>query len=166
MRNIEKGQFSCRPSAVKDRNAPTSNFLDIAHRYLKEMGLCQRRDSLCLFYAHHDTDNNHIHIITSRVAPDGLQKSIMIMRSDVAGLLLSGSWRSILDSSRALIFQRLFNDALCYRYTSKVSVSVPSSKVRDAIAKMMMDKGSRFTSIENGEESGNHPRLSLSCSML
>ena len=44
--------------------------LDIAHRYLKEMGYAEERQPL-LVYAHHDTDNNHIHIITSRVAPDG-----------------------------------------------------------------------------------------------
>ena len=44
--------------------------LDIAHRYLKEMGYADAGQPL-LIYAHHDTDNNHIHIITSRVAPDG-----------------------------------------------------------------------------------------------
>ena len=44
--------------------------LDIAHRYLKEMGYAEEGQPL-LVYAHHDTDNNHIHIITSRVAPDG-----------------------------------------------------------------------------------------------
>lgn len=44
--------------------------LDIAHIYLKEMGYSEEGQPL-LVYAHHDTPNNHIHIITSRIAPDG-----------------------------------------------------------------------------------------------
>ena len=44
--------------------------LDIAHQYLKEMGYGEDGQPI-LIYAHHDTDNHHIHIVTSRVAPDG-----------------------------------------------------------------------------------------------
>ena len=44
--------------------------LDIAHQYLKEMGYGEDGQPV-LIYAHHDTDNNHLHIVTSRVAPDG-----------------------------------------------------------------------------------------------
>ena len=44
--------------------------LDIAHQYLKEMGYGEDGQPL-LIYAHHDTDNHHLHIVTSRVAPDG-----------------------------------------------------------------------------------------------
>lgn len=44
--------------------------LDIAHRYLDEMGYAEDGQPI-LIYAHHDTDNNHLHIVTSRVAPDG-----------------------------------------------------------------------------------------------
>lgn len=42
----------------------------IAHRYLQEMGYGKSGQPL-LIYGHHDTDNNHIHIITSRVDPQG-----------------------------------------------------------------------------------------------
>ena len=42
----------------------------IAHMYLKEMGYADDGQPL-LAYAHHDTDNNHIHIKTSRIAPYG-----------------------------------------------------------------------------------------------
>ncbi|MBO4821543.1 MAG: relaxase/mobilization nuclease domain-containing protein [Prevotella sp.] len=42
----------------------------IAHRYLDEMGYGQPGQPL-LIYGHHDTDNNHIHIITSRIDPHG-----------------------------------------------------------------------------------------------
>ena len=44
--------------------------LVIAHQYLKEMGYGEDGQPL-LIYAHHDTDNHHLHIVTSRVAPDG-----------------------------------------------------------------------------------------------
>lgn len=44
--------------------------LDIAHQYLKEMGYGEDGQPT-LIYAHHDTDNHHLHIVTSRVAPDG-----------------------------------------------------------------------------------------------
>lgn len=43
---------------------------DFAHKYLEEMGYGDPRQPL-LIYAHTDTDNNHVHIVTSRVAPDG-----------------------------------------------------------------------------------------------
>lgn len=44
--------------------------VSFARRYMNEMGYGQQ-DQPMLIYAHHDTDNNHIHVITSRVAPDG-----------------------------------------------------------------------------------------------
>ena len=42
----------------------------IAHRYLQVMGYAQPGQPL-LIYGHHDTENNHIHVITSRVDPQG-----------------------------------------------------------------------------------------------
>lgn len=47
-----------------------SELLDFTHRYLKEMGYDEPGQPW-LIYAHHDTGNTHLHIITSRVAPDG-----------------------------------------------------------------------------------------------
>jgi len=44
--------------------------VEIAHQYLREMGYAQPGQPL-LIYGHHDTDNNHIHVITSRIAPNG-----------------------------------------------------------------------------------------------
>ncbi|EXZ73029.1 relaxase/mobilization nuclease domain protein [Bacteroides fragilis str. 3976T8] len=44
--------------------------LDFAHKYLKEMGYGESGQPL-LVYSHYDTENTHLHIITSRVAPDG-----------------------------------------------------------------------------------------------
>ncbi len=44
--------------------------VEIAHQYLREMGYGQPGQPL-LIYGHHDTDNNHIHVITSRIDPFG-----------------------------------------------------------------------------------------------
>ena len=66
---IKKPQFHIAVSC-KGTEYSHQQLLDIAHRYLKEMGYADDGQPL-LVYAHHDTANNHIHIVTSRVAPDG-----------------------------------------------------------------------------------------------
>ena len=66
---IRKPQFHVAVSC-KGREMTESELLDFAHRYLKEMGYAEPGQPW-LIYAHHDTDNTHLHIITSRVAPDG-----------------------------------------------------------------------------------------------
>ena len=67
--HIRKAQFhvaiSCRGHEYSQEQ-----LLDIAHRYLHEMGYDDEGQPL-LIYAHNDTDNNHLHIITSRVNPNG-----------------------------------------------------------------------------------------------
>lgn len=67
--HIQNAQFHVAVSC-KGSDYTHEQLLDIAHRYLKEMGYAEEGQPL-LVYAHHDTDNNHIHIISSRVAPDG-----------------------------------------------------------------------------------------------
>lgn len=67
--HVQNAQFHVAVSC-KGNEYTHEQLLDIAHRYLKEMGYADAGQPL-LVYAHHDTDNNHIHIITSRVAPDG-----------------------------------------------------------------------------------------------
>lgn len=67
--HIQNAQFHVAVSC-KGSEYTHEKLIDIAHRYLKEMGYADAGQPL-LVYAHHDTDNNHIHIITSRVAPDG-----------------------------------------------------------------------------------------------
>ena len=66
---IKKPQFHVAVSC-KGTEYSHQQLLDIAHRYLKEMGYADDGQPL-LVYAHHDTANNHIHIVTFRVAPDG-----------------------------------------------------------------------------------------------
>lgn len=57
--------FSCKGDEMTHQE-----LLDFAHQYLKEMGYGEEGQPL-LVYAHSDTDNNHIHVITSRVDPNG-----------------------------------------------------------------------------------------------
>lgn len=66
---IRNAQFHVTVSC-KGSEYSYEQLLGIAHRYLREMGYAGEGQPL-LVYAHRDTPNNHIHIITSRVAPDG-----------------------------------------------------------------------------------------------
>lgn len=66
---IRKPQFHVAISC-KGHEMTEAQLLEFAHRYLAEMGYAQPGQPL-LVYSHHDTDNLHLHIITSRVAPDG-----------------------------------------------------------------------------------------------
>lgn len=66
---IQKPQFHVAISC-KGHEYTEAQLLDFAHRYLKEMGYREPGQPL-LIYSHHDTDNAHLHIVTSRVAPDG-----------------------------------------------------------------------------------------------
>ena len=44
--------------------------IDITWKYLDKMGYNNEGQPV-LMYFHHDTDNNHLHIVTSRISPDG-----------------------------------------------------------------------------------------------
>jgi len=64
---IEKPQFHVAISC-KGREYTQEQLLDIAHQYLRGMGY---EGQPTLIYFHHDTDNNHLHIVTSRVDAEG-----------------------------------------------------------------------------------------------
>lgn len=66
---IRKAQFHVSISC-KGHEQSESELLEFAHRYLKEMGYAEPGQPL-LVYSHYDTDNTHLHIVTSRIAPDG-----------------------------------------------------------------------------------------------
>ena len=66
---IKKPQFHLAISCRGDEYTQ-EQLLDIAHQYLEEMGYGEEGQPV-LIYSHHDTDNNHLHIVTSRIAPDG-----------------------------------------------------------------------------------------------
>ena len=66
---IKKAQFHLAISC-KGHEMTEQQLLDFAHRYLKEMGYMEPGQPI-LVYSHYDTDNTHLHIVTSRVSPDG-----------------------------------------------------------------------------------------------
>ena len=114
--HIQNSQFHVAVSS-RGNEYTHEQLLDIAHRYLKEMGYAEEGQPL-LVYAHHDTDNHHIHIVTSRVAPDGhkIDHNHEKRRSRAATLKIMEEYTG----------QRLepevndiAKDALSYRYTSK-----------------------------------------------
>lgn len=66
---IKKPQFHIAVSC-KGHEMTEQQLLEFAHRYLDEMGYGEDGQPL-LVYAHRDTANTHIHIITSRINPHG-----------------------------------------------------------------------------------------------
>ena len=68
-KRIRRPQFHLAISCRGDEYT-TEQLVNFAHQYLKKMGYAEEGQPL-LIYSHHDTANNHIHIVTSRVAPDG-----------------------------------------------------------------------------------------------
>lgn len=66
---IKKAQFHLAISC-KGHEMTEQELLDFAHRYLKEMGYMEPGQPI-LVYSHYDTENTHLHIVTSRVSPDG-----------------------------------------------------------------------------------------------
>lgn len=66
---IRKAQFHVAISC-KGHEMTEEELLDFAHSYMKEMGYMEPGQPL-LVYAHRDTANTHLHIISSRIGPDG-----------------------------------------------------------------------------------------------
>lgn len=66
---IKKAQFHLAISC-KGHEMTEKELLDFAHEYLREMGYMEPGQPI-LIYSHYDTGNTHLHIVTSRVSPDG-----------------------------------------------------------------------------------------------
>ena len=114
--HIQNAQFHVAVSC-KGNEYSHQQLLDIAHRYLKEMGYADEGQPL-LVYAHHDTPNNHIHIVTSRVAPDGhkIDHAHEKRRSRAATLKIMEEYTG---QRQEPDVNDIAKDALTYRYTSK-----------------------------------------------
>ena len=114
--HIQNAQFHVAVSC-KGIEYTYQQLLDIAHRYLKEMGYAEEGQPL-LVYAHHDTDNNHIHIVTSRVAPDGhkIDHNHEKRRSRAATQKIMEEYTGQRQEPEV---NDIVKDALTYRYTSK-----------------------------------------------
>ena len=114
--HIQNAQFHVAVSC-KGNEYSHQQLLDIAHRYLKEMGYADEGQPL-LVYAHHDTPNNHIHIVTSRVAPDGhkIDHAHEKRRSREITLKIMEEFEGRRQEPEV---NDIAKDALSYRYTSK-----------------------------------------------
>lgn len=126
--NIVNAQFHVAVSCKGDEYTH-EQLLDIAHRYLKGMGYAEEGQPL-LVYAHYDTGNNHIHIVTSRIAPDGhkinhdhekrrsrkITEKIMAEYEQSQGQGVASSLSMGEGRGEA---EKLVEDALSYRYSSK-----------------------------------------------
>lgn len=113
---IKKPQFHIAVGC-KGTEYSHQQLLDIAHSYLKEMGYAEQGQPL-LVYAHHDTDNNHIHIVTSRVAPDGhkIDHHHEKRRSRAVTLEIMKEYT---DQEQEPEVNDIAKDALSYRFTTK-----------------------------------------------
>ena len=56
--------------SCKGNEYSKDELIGIAWKYLDKMGYNNDGQPI-LMYFHHDTDNNHLHIVTSRISPDG-----------------------------------------------------------------------------------------------
>lgn len=113
---IKNAQFHVAVSC-KGNEYSHAQLLEIAKMYLKEMGYGDEGQPL-LVYAHHDTPNNHIHIITSRVAPDGrkISKDYEKKRSRQITQKIMEQYTG---QRQEPIVNEVAAQALGYRFTSK-----------------------------------------------
>ena len=147
--HIQNTQFHVAVSC-KGNEYTHQQLLDIAHRYLKEMGYAEEGQPL-LVYAHHDTDNNHIHIVTSRVAPDGhkIDHNHEKRRSRAATLKIMEEYTGQRQEPEV---NDLAKDALSYRYTSKAQFCA----IMESLGYTCKDDGEKpmVHLYRNGEELG------------
>ena len=113
---IQRAQFHVAVSC-KGNEYSHEQLLDIAHRYLKERGYAEDGQPL-LVYAHHDTDNNHIQIITSRIAPDG-HKIEHDQERRRSRKLTQEIMKEVTGNRQEPEVKDMAKEALIYRYTSK-----------------------------------------------
>ena len=161
---IQKPQFhlaiSCRGNEYTHEQ-----LLEIAHKYLDEMGYGDPNQPV-LIYAHHDTDNNHLHIVTSRVAPDGhkidhnqerIRSQEVINRimgenqeqraSDAVKKALDyrfstvNQFKSILESSGYECYEK--DDSLCIKRDGHVIDTLPMATVQSHLQSFEPDEKRR-----------------------
>ena len=84
--------------------------LNFAHRWLKEMGY---EGQPTLIYFHQDTDNNHLHIVTSRVGQDGKKINDSMERMRSRKIINAALGENVRKTTT-----KLLTDALNYRFTS------------------------------------------------
>lgn len=106
---IEKAQFHVAFSCKGHEYTP-QQLLDIAHQRLDKMGYGEEGQPL-LVYAHFDTENTHIHIVTSRVNPEGKKIDHNNERIRSQHIL-----NEIMNIDRHQEMHQAVKDALAYRF--------------------------------------------------
>lgn len=149
---IKNAQFHVAVSC-KGTEYTHKQLLEIAKMYLKEMGYADEGQPL-LVYAHHDTPNNHIHIITSRVAPDGhkINKEFEKKRSHQVTQKIMEQYTG---QRQEPTLNEVAAHALAYRYTSKAQFC----SILNSLGYETKDDDSKPTLLiyKGGEEVGTIP---------
>lgn len=94
--------------SCKGKEYTKEQLLDIAHQWLKKMGY---EGNPTLLYFHHDTDNNHLHIITSRVDSEARK-----IEHDFERVRSQQVLDEIMNRQPEEEINKLLNDALAFNY--------------------------------------------------
>ena len=106
---VKKPQFHVAISC-EGKSWTKEQLLDFAHQWLDKMGY---GDNPALIYYHHDTDNNHLHIVTSRVGKDGKKISDHFEK-----VRSQNTIQQILDKNPRRDATEFLQSALSFRYES------------------------------------------------
>lgn len=113
---IKNAQFHVSISC-KGTEFTHQQLLEIAHLYMKEMGYGDDGQPV-LVYAHHDTPNNHIHVITSRIAPNGRKISKEFEKKH-SRQVTQRVMEQYTGQKQEPTLNEAIAEALSYRFTSK-----------------------------------------------
>ena len=153
---IKNPQFHLAISC-KGNEWTEQQLLDFAHDYLEEMGYGDPEQPL-LVYAHRDTDNTHIHIVTSRVDPKGkkindskerirsqkvidklLGKSAKekaekdVREAFTYGFTDMNQFKAVLSALGYESYETKGDDQLCVKKGGAVQMKIPKEEIRKAM---------------------------------
>lgn len=94
--------------SCKERELSHEQLKDIALEIMQSLGY---KENPVLIYEHHDTKNNHIHIVTSRVGEDGKK-----IKDNFEGKRANQFLNAILTREPHQEFNLLLNNALSYKF--------------------------------------------------
>lgn len=140
-RKIQNTQFHLAISC-KGHEMTEEELLKFAHSYLKEMGYGEDGQPL-LIYSHYDTDNTHLHIVTSRVGPDGKKINDHNERRRSQGVI-----DKLLGTDRKKIVEEDFVKAKSYSFSTfaqfKAIMSTMGYEVYEKDDTVYIKKGGRI----------------------
>lgn len=106
---VQKKQFHAMLSC-KGNNYSHEQLKDYALQIMQRLGY---GDNPLLIYSHHDTHHNHVHIVTSRIAPDGTK-----IAHDLEGKRANAILTEILQLDPKATLQKDIKDVLQYSASS------------------------------------------------